>query len=85
MVAIEMEDMNVIMEALAEVLDDPTVPKNVKAKIQSAINHLKGNGDKSMSFSKAMHELEEIAEDVNLESFTRSQIINIVSMLEKKD
>ncbi len=78
-----MNEIDGIVEALTEVLDDSTVPKNVKIKVQNAINHLKNNGDRSMSFSKAMHELEEIAEDVNVEPFTRSQILNAVSLLEK--
>ncbi len=83
MAAIEMDNVDGIIEALTELLDDSTIPKNVKAKMQNAINHLKANGDRSMSFSKAMHELEELAEDVNIEPFTRSQILNIVSLLEK--
>ena len=84
MVAVEMENVDEIIQSLAELLEDSTLPKNVRTKLQNAINHLKGDGDKSMSFSKAMHELEELAEDVNIEPFTRTQIINIVSMLEKK-
>lgn len=77
--------MQGIVEALTELLDDNTVPKNIKMKVQSAILLLKTDGtDKLMSFSKAMHELEEACDDSNIQTFTRMQILNVVSMLELK-
>jgi len=38
---------------------------------------------KFIRINKALHELEEIADDINLQPFTRTQLWNIVSILEK--
>lgn len=72
---------NVIM-ALQELEQDPSTPKNVKAKLQSTIKVLNENSDTSIKVSKALHELEYLAEDVNVQSYTRTQIFSIVSLLE---
>lgn len=81
MVEAEVQD---IIDALSEVSDDNTVPKNVKAKIESAIKIL---GDESAELSvrvnKALNEFEEIADDANMQTYTRTQVWNIVSLLEK--
>jgi uncharacterized protein (UPF0147 family) len=71
-----------IITALQELYNDPTVPKNVKTRIENSINHLKNEDDISISVNKALNELDEIADDTNMESFTRTQVWNIVSMLE---
>ena len=71
-----------IIEALEELQGDRTVPKNVKSKIGATIFVLKEKVETSIKVSKALSELEEIAEDTNMQSYTRTQIWNIVSMLE---
>ncbi|MBS3137734.1 UPF0147 family protein [Candidatus Woesearchaeota archaeon] len=71
-----------IIAALEELSNDPAVPKNVKTRIENSINYLKNEEDLSISVNKALNELDEIADDTNMESFTRTQIWNIVSMLE---
>ncbi len=70
------------MHALKELEQDSSTPKNVKSKIASTLKVLNGNSELSIKVSKALHELEEIAEDANVESYTRTQIFNIVSLLE---
>ena len=75
--------MKEIIETMSELLKDSTVPKNTKAKIESIINILKEETDVSIKVNKALHMLEGISEDTNLQSFTRTQIWNISSMLEK--
>lgn len=71
-----------IIEALSKLLEDTTVPKNIKIKIENTIKALKEN-DVSMGVDKALQELDEIADDVNIQPYTRTQIWAIVSMLEK--
>ena len=80
----KMEDdrMNNIIEALQELHGDNTVPKNVKSKVSGVIDVLKGNDDVSIRVNKALSELDEISEDTNLQSYTRTQVWNIASMLE---
>ncbi len=68
---------------LSELKGDLTVPKNVRIKVDRVIEILKKQSDATINVSKALNELEEIADDVNLESYTRTQIWNAISILEK--
>ena len=71
-----------IVEALKELKEDSTVPKNIKTRIDSMIEMLKGDVEESIKVSKVMHEIEEITEDANIQPYTRTQIFNVVSLLE---
>ena len=71
-----------IINALSELLDDSTVPKNIKTKVENTIKALKDN-DVSMGVDKALQELDEIADDTNIQPYTRTQVWAIVSVLEK--
>ncbi|MBI3033778.1 UPF0147 family protein [Candidatus Woesearchaeota archaeon] len=76
-------DVDNIIVALTELEQDSTVPRNIKEKVQKTIEALKSGGEVSMNIDKALQELDEIAEDINLQPYARTQIWNIVSMLEK--
>ena len=72
-----------IIEILTELEDDVTVPRNVKNKIKTVMDVLKEDADLKLRINKILHELDDIADDPNLQPYTRTQIWNIVSMLEK--
>jgi len=72
-----------IEPVLEELREDTTVPKNVRLKIEKIMQVLNGKTEKSIKVSKALNELEEIADDVNLQSYTRTQVWNVISALEK--
>lgn len=74
--------MQQVMFALEELKDDEFVPRNVKNKISQTIQVLSQDGEVSIRVSKALTELESLSEDVNVEAHTRSQLFNIVSLLE---
>jgi len=77
------KEINRVIEALTELGEDVTVPRNVRLKIQDIIKNLKGDTEISIKISKTLSELDEIADDVNLQPYTRTQIWNVVSILEK--
>lgn len=77
-----MDKAKEVIEAINELLDDNTLPKNVREKLNNIISHLKGSGEMSLKIDKALHDLEGISEDSNLQAYTRTQVWNIVSMLE---
>ena len=77
------EEINSIIGTLTELEEDATVPKNVKLKIRGIINNLKEDIEPPIKISKALSELDEIADDINLQAYTRTQIWNVVSALEK--
>jgi len=74
-------EINEVIKVLKELIEDSTIPKNVKTKMETTMKALQGEGDKSIKISKALHELEGIGDDSNLQGFTRTQIFNVISML----
>lgn len=68
---------------LNELKGDNTVPKNVRMKIEGAVSILGQHGEQHIKVSRVLSELEEIAEDVNLQPYTRTQIWDVISILEK--
>jgi len=77
------KEINPIIEILEELKTDVSVPRNVKEKIDNTIVALKENNDLKLRINKALHELDDIADDANLQPYTRTQIWNVVSLLEK--
>jgi uncharacterized protein (UPF0147 family) len=71
-----------VTEALNELKEDSTVPKNIKIKIDTMISLLQEKIEDSIKVSRVMHEIEEITEDANIQPYTRTQIFNVVSLLE---
>ncbi len=72
-----------VINALEELQRDAAVPKNVKTRIANTITCLRSAEELSIKINKALSELDELGEDSNIEPFTRTQIWNIVSLLEK--
>ncbi len=72
-----------VSKLLSELSEDITLPKNVKIKIAKTISVLNDEKDASIRVHKALNELGEIAEDANIQPYTRTQIWNVVSLLEK--
>ena len=77
------DEFSDVIELLTELKKDSTVPKNVKDRIDSTIKHLEDEEETAIKVNRALHDLEEVADDANLQPFTRTQIWNIVSLLEK--
>ncbi len=78
-----MSQISGILDALLELEQDSAVPRNIKDKIQRTIVTLQGDEDIPIKVDKALQELDDVADDINLQAYTRTQIWNIVSMLEK--
>jgi uncharacterized protein (UPF0147 family) len=72
-----------VITALSMLGEETGVPKNVKSKIQEIMSNLKNKEDLSITINKALSDLEEVAEDANMQSYTRTQMLNVISLLEK--
>jgi len=77
------EGIKDVIGALEDIGEDLTVPKNVRSKVQEIIKILNSDIELSLKINKALHELDEISNDMNLNSYARTQIWNIASSLEK--
>lgn len=72
-----------MIELITELQDDSTVPRNVKDKLVLCLDCLQEGCEMSLRIDKVRGVLEEVSEDANLQSYTRTQIWNITSMLER--
>lgn len=72
-----------IVETLTQIGEDQSVPKNIRAKIKNAIEFL-NQEDASVEIKKdkALQELDNLDDDPNLPTYTRTQIWNVVGLLE---
>lgn len=72
-----------VINALVELNTDSSVPKNVQDKVAKSIKIL---SDEKLGLpiqkSKVLAELEELGDDVNLQTDIRTQLFNVVGMLE---
>ena len=73
--------LDAVLSSIEEIRVDPTVPRNIKSKMEEVGKILKEN-ELSLGTSKALGELEFVSNDVNMESFTRMQILSVISQLE---
>ena len=76
------EKLNQALSALKELESDTILPKNVKNKVAATIKLLEDKGEPSIKASKALNEIESLADDMNTPSFIRTQLYNITSILE---
>ena len=75
-------ELEEIIVAIEDMLEDNTIPKNVKRKIEETKQILlKTETAISIRINQALNKLEELSEETNINPFTRTQIWNIVSML----
>jgi len=79
-----MKNIEPIVKLLTEIIEDRTVPRNIRSAAEEAKKELTENIDDSwdIRLSSAISVLDEITNDPNMPMHTRTQIWNIVSMLE---
>lgn len=79
----QLSEVDNVANSLEEIHEDITVPRNVRTKIESIVNTLKDSIEVSIKVNKALNDLDEIVNDVNLQPYTRTQLWNVMSVLEK--
>tara|TARA_Y100000310_G_scaffold302635_1_gene340184 strand:+ start:28111 stop:28362 length:252 start_codon:yes stop_codon:yes gene_type:complete len=78
----------VLTEAISilnQIEQDDTVSRNIRTRVKVTITILQDNKDDAINVAKSVQELEEISDDNNLPSYIRTQIWNVVSLLEGID
>ncbi|MBU5575430.1 MAG: UPF0147 family protein [Nitrososphaerota archaeon] len=74
-----------IINLIKQVAQDRMVPRNIRAKCEEAIAALQNEKEAiSIRINRAISIFDEISNDVNIPMYTRTQIWNIVSLLEAK-
>lgn len=79
------ETFEEIQQLINMMLEDRTVPRNIKRKAQEALNHLNGeHGEDSPAVhaSNALSFIDDLSQDPNCPYHTRTLIYKILSLLE---
>ncbi|HKZ45204.1 MAG TPA: UPF0147 family protein [archaeon] len=79
-----MPDMKNALELLDRIINDRTVPKNIRKAAEDSKTILNGADSPEVKISTAIHILDEIINDPNMPMYTRTQIWNAVSILEEE-
>ena len=76
-------DLTPIVGLLEQIINDRTVPKNIRKAAEDSKASLDSTQAEQVKISTAIHTLDEITNDPNMPTYTRTQIWNVVSMLEQ--
>ena len=77
-------DIKNALELLERIINDRTVPKNIRKAAEDSKSTLaNAEGSSELKISTAINILDEITNDPNMPVYTRTRIWNVVSMLEQ--
>ncbi len=71
-----------LVSMMDNVIEDSSVPKNIRRAVTEARDKLKSTGDVKVRLSSAIYSIEAISEDINMPMHARTQIWTIFSALE---
>ena len=78
-----MTELQPVIQMLNELSQDRTVPRNVRTALVNAKEDLSNEKlDVDFRVSSAISILDEVANDINLPPYSRTQVWNVVSALE---
>ena len=78
------EKINDLAKMMEAIIDDRTVPKNIRKAIEEAIRELKNTENElNVRINGCVSILDEVATDPNIPLYTRTELWNIVSMVER--
>jgi len=75
----EIQEIHGMMETL---LNDTTIPKNIRKAISDAKERLEGDDEIIVKVSAAIYLIESISDDINMPPHARAQIWALMSSLE---
>ncbi|NYZ74555.1 UPF0147 family protein [Candidatus Micrarchaeota archaeon] len=76
-------DIKQISEMVDNLVNDTTIPKNIRKALSEAKSRLDSNEEKSVKISAAIYLIESITEDINMPAHARTQIWSIIGALEE--
>ena len=78
-----MSELNEVVELMEEVLDDNSVPRNIRGAVDDAREKLLSKEDDlGVKITAALYILDDISNDINMPAHTRTEIWTIISELE---
>lgn len=78
-----MVDYTQVISMLDQIINDRTVPKNIRKAAEDSKIVLQGTESDEVKISTAINNLDEITNDPNMPIYTRTRIWSVASMLEE--
>jgi len=80
------QKLNGVIELMAEIEEDFSVPKNIRTQMREIISDFQTEPSLTeVKANKAIEVLNNISDDINVPSYTRAQIWSIMSLLESSE
>lgn len=80
----DIDPLNLAISELKEISKDSLIQKNIKIKIENCLKIIEDESkDLLIRINKVSVILDEICDDTNIESFSRTKLYNIAQLLEK--
>jgi uncharacterized protein len=76
------EELKYIIELMEAILEDTSVPRNIRAVVDESKIKLEKEKDTRLAISSSIYALEDISGDINMPTHTRTEIWGIISELE---
>ena len=76
----DLEELQSLME---NIINDGAVPRNIKASVSNAKEKISGNKVTEVELSSALYLLDETLSDINMPFHTRTELMGIISELER--
>ena len=77
------KDLANAVEMMKSLGEDPSVPRNIRSTVLDAADKiLQQKDDLNVRIGSAMYSMEDISNDINMPSHTRTEIWTIISALE---
>lgn len=77
------DDIEALCELMDSVIEDTSVPRNIRSRISEAKDKILNEGEKKdIRITTSIYILEDISNDVNMPTHTRTEIWQIISELE---
>ncbi len=77
-----MGEIQDISEMLSNLVNDTTIPKNIRKALSDAKIRLDGTEESGVKVSAAIYLIQSISDDINMPPHARTQIWSIMSLLE---
>lgn len=74
--------MEYVFGLMDAVIEDTSVPKNIRAAVNEAREKVGSSAEVSVGVTSALYLLDDISNDINMPSHTRTEIWTIISELE---
>jgi uncharacterized protein (UPF0147 family) len=77
------EELEGLVELMDEVIEDRTVPRNIRGAVEDSRNNILKQGEPAVKITQALYRLDDVSNDINMPSHTRTEIWSIISELER--